>query len=129
MAAALSHPGWRSLAAEAFAVFAGPTAWLTQLVVGYALTGYACYPRHVWQADVMRGWAAARPAALAMNVTALVVAALALWAARRLWAAGATASADSRRRRFSGLCGLLSSGVFLAANLANTAPLLGAPTC
>jgi uncharacterized protein YjeT (DUF2065 family) len=122
---------WKTLTVEGFAVFGAPAAWVTQLVFGYAATGYACYPQHAWRTTVDPNLDWARPVSLAVNLAALAVCVAGAWTAWRLHRAAASAASEVERRRlrFNGLCGLLSGAIFLAGTLANTTPLLGVPTC
>jgi hypothetical protein len=122
---------WKTLTIEGFAVFAAPAAWAAQLVFGYAATGYACYPHHVWRTAVAPGLDWARPVAVVVNLLALAVCLAGVWIAWGLHRGAPSAASDveQRRLRFNGLCGLLSSAIFLTGTLANTTTLLGAPTC
>lgn len=125
------------LLAQLFGLVAGPAAWIGQLLLGYGVSSYACYPAAAaLEQSPPPGWAGERPGLLVVNLAALLVALAGLAVARRVWrgsqpeAAGAHPD-DLRegRIRFLAGCGMLASGAFALAILFDTAAVLGVPAC
>lgn len=118
---------------------AGPAAWVTQLVVGYGVAGYACYRRDApLQAAATSGWGAERFGLLALNLACLLVTLIALTTSYIHWrrtrgetggGAGRALEVGEGRSRFLAACGILINLAFCIAILFDTAPILGVPTC
>jgi len=115
-------PLWR----QGFGVYAAPTAWGAQLLIGYGLTAYACNPGRIALAQVAEGWGWTRDAALAVNLLAALVAVAAGLLSLSGWRATREAAS---RARFLTVWGVLTSFGFLLAILFNTVMLLGTPAC
>lgn len=118
-------------------VAAGPAAWVAQLILDYALSSYACFPRYT-PATVSPppGWRGESTILLAINVICLILA-LAGFAVAfgRLRAAG-PAHGDGRselappgRRRFLAICGIFASLGFAVAIAFDTPFILAVPGC
>jgi hypothetical protein len=120
---------------QLFAVFGAPAAWSLQLIVNYALAAEACYPNDTPLAQPNLSWD--RPALVALNLLALVIAAAAAALAWRLFRrdpegpgfTGDLAEVSQGRTHFLASCGLLTGFGFIAAILFNTIALLGVPQC
>lgn len=126
------------LAGQVLGLVAGPLAWGLQLVVGYGLSGRACFPGDHPVASIAPGWGWTWAACLVFNLLALGacggagLVSLRLWRATRHEAKGhvkATVDVGEGRTRFSALCGALTSCGFALAVLFNTVVILGAPAC
>jgi len=74
-------PQWLLFAA----LLAAPVAWFVQLCVGYGLTAQACFPRENLLPTGLGISTAVWPGSLALNLGALVIALLALFAALWIW--------------------------------------------
>ncbi len=119
-----------------FGLFGAPAFWSVQLLVNYAATAHACYPKDLPLSVPTFGgtWAVA----VAVNGLMLLGAA----------AAGATAIASWRRARhemrerhaglrqdgmgrthFMAFAGILSSSLFLSAIIMSAIPLFVVPVC
>jgi len=140
MAAAPDRAGHDSRAESWRIVFllvalgAGPAAWSLQLVAGYALSSYACFPHDVARrASPPPGWAAEPAILLAVNLVCLAIAVAAVaYSARQLAAAGNGATQrDVRqgRTRFLAFCGVMAGLGFAGAILVNTANIVMVPPC
>jgi hypothetical protein len=128
-----------SLLALLFGLAAGPAGWIAQLLLGYGLSSYACYPSDEPQlTSPPRGWSGEHVWLLAINLLclALTVAgfltALANWRRTRAEKEGGAhrlLQTGEGRARFLALSGMLACGVFALAILANTWTVLGVPAC
>jgi hypothetical protein len=127
------------LIALLFGLAAGPAAWIGQMLLGYGLSSYACYP-----SDEPRltspppGWSGEHIWLLVINLAGLaltVVGFLVAWGNWRRTRAEKPGKAHrlletgEGRARFLALSGMLACGVFAVAILANTWMGLGVPAC
>jgi len=122
-----------------FGLAAGPAAWIGQLVLGYGLSSYACFPKdepHL--ASPPPGWDGEHLLLLAINLACLALAAgglsmaLANWRRSRAEKRGGAhhmLEVGEGRTRFLALCGMLACGLFGAAILANTVSIVAVPAC
>jgi hypothetical protein len=130
-----------SATAVLLALAAGPAGWVLQLVLGYGLSSYACFPRLVpFQQTPPPGWGGERMGLLGINLAclALILAGglvcLDAWR-RSAPAKGADADAPgvgaarASREHFLASCGLLGAGGFAFATLFNTYSLLFTAAC
>ena len=124
--------------AQVFGLVAGPIAWGLQLVMGYGLSGHACFPADHPTAEIIPGWGWTRAACLVINLAAIGVCVAAGWLSLTLWRATRHEAEGRARRvvdvgdgrtRFSSLCGALTSFGFVLVTLFNTVIILGAPAC
>jgi hypothetical protein len=118
---------------------AGPAAWIAQMLLGYGISSYACYPHdepHIHAPPP--GWHGERLGLLVVNLTCLVLILAAFAAEGRAWRRTREEMADGSRRRldvgegrsrFLALCGMIACGLFALAVLFNTINLLGVPAC
>jgi hypothetical protein len=125
-----------SLFALCFGLAAAPLAWVAQTIIGYALSSYACFPGDSPRS--MPLFAGAEQIAVAMNLIAIVVAAVAASIACRSWQATRDED-DGRashlvevgegRTRFLALWGMLTSVGFLVAMIFASLAILLVPLC
>ncbi|MGI9169750.1 MAG: hypothetical protein ACR2FH_06160 [Caulobacteraceae bacterium] len=141
--AATEHPApqrahvrpWVLLAALA----AGPFGWIVQLVVGYGVAGYACYP-----GDGPRltppagGWGAEHTGLVALNLICLAVALAGGALSWKNWrkvrgekggGARGLLETGEGRTRFLATCGILAGLGFALAIAFNTAEPLVIASC
>jgi hypothetical protein len=133
------HRGRVSLVALLLGLGIGPAAWAAQLMLGYGLSSYACFPGdQPFEHAPPPGWSGERPGLLAVNLACLVVALAGCWISWASWRStrqekGGGSEALLRRgegrSRFLALCGLLASAGFAVAILFDTAAILGVPAC
>lgn len=105
-----------------FGACAAPLAWLGQIVLGYGVTAYICYP-----GDHPIGLASAGPLFAALIVFDLVALALCVaggWVSWSRWK-----QVRSGRNRFLALWGLMSSLWFFAAVAFNAIASVAVPPC
>jgi hypothetical protein len=105
------------------AACAAPVFWLGQLMLGYGVTAYVCYP-----GDHPQGLAATGPlfaALLAFDAVALIACA----AGGAVSYAAGRRGAGGGRDRFLALWGIMSSLWFFAAILFNTIASVTVPPC
>lgn len=123
---------------QMFAIFGGPAAWVTQLIVNYAFASFTCYPRHAPRTSVAPGWDGIWGGLLALNLIAIVVALVAAWTGWWVWQAtrgeGGGASGEvlemaEGRTRFMGVVGIITGLYFLAAVVFDTVALVVVPQC
>ncbi len=139
---ALAHPAphrdRRSMPMLLFGVCGAPAAWLVQLVLGYALAAYPCFPDDTAYARLPHSWWWDRGVLFAINLGALAVAILATLVARGSWRRTAQEGPGTHREllelgegrtRFMAACGVLTGLGFIAAILFNTVGLAGTPQC
>ena len=122
-----------------FGLAAGPTAWISQLVLGYGLSSYACYPKdapHLQSPPP--GWGGEHIVLLGINLACLALAGVGLLVSLRNWrrtrneargGAHHMLEVGEGRTRFLSLCGMLGCVLFAAAILFNTVPIMGVPAC
>jgi hypothetical protein len=121
------------------ALAAGPAGWALQLVLGYGLSSYACFPRDT---PALRspppGWSGEPGLLLAINLLCLALVLAGLTASAILWRrdpgrtlgdAGRAAGGGVGRTRFLAACGVISGLVFAVAVLFDTVSILGTSTC
>jgi hypothetical protein len=130
-----TEPRLRRVALLLGAIGAGPAAWALQLVAGYAVSSYACFPHDAARRRAPPpGWEAEPAILLAVNLVclALDLAAVA-YCVRRLARAGGnggpTLDVRRGRTRFLALCGVMAGVGFAGAILVNTANIVMVPTC
>jgi hypothetical protein len=139
--AAPAKPRRFNAVAVLWGLAAGPAGWALQLVLGYGLSSYACFPSLApFQRTPPPGWGAERMALLGINLAclALIVAGglVCLDAWRRSAPSKGTDAntpgvdaARASREHFLASCGLLGAGGFAFATLFNTYSLLFTATC
>lgn len=114
------HRGRVSLTMLAIGLAGAPLAWSVQIVVGYAIAAYACYPQRMsLAAPVLTGL---KSQLAVLSVAAIVLAAICTFVAYRSWHATrgeqpgdqhALLEHGEGRTRFMALCGLITSASFL----------------
>jgi hypothetical protein len=116
-----------------FGASAAPIFWLGQLMLGYAVTAYACYPGdHPVQVDYAPWlWRAMMAFDGVAVIAAAAGGAAAFWCWQRLRQEPAAANRNIRvgRARFLALWGLFSSLWFFFAILFNAIGSLTVPPC
>lgn len=126
------------LAAQAIGLIGAPAAWITQLVVNFGLSSYACYPDSVPRSHVLPGWENAWIALLVINLLALVVAAGTTFLSYRNWlvtrderpgSVGDLAESGEGRTRFVCLSGAITGVGFTLAIIFDLIATLGVPQC
>jgi hypothetical protein len=127
------------LPALLFSLAAGPTGWITQLLLGYGLSSYACFPKdEPYLASPPPGWGGEHLILLAINLCCLglvaagFLVALASWRrtqAEKEGGAHHMLEVGEGRTRFLSLCGILACGLFGSAILFDTLPIVGTPAC
>ena len=133
------HRGRTRLVLLLLSLAAGPAGWIAQLVVGYGLANYACYPDSRPQLHAPPpGWAGENLWLVALNLACLVVCAAGFLLAAAAWRrtrdekpgnAQHLLETGEGRTRFLAVCGMLATAVFAAAILVNTVTILGVPSC
>lgn len=128
-------PTWALLVCLA----AGPAAWSTQLILGYGLSSYACFPDgEPFLRSPPPGWSGEQAWLLLLNLVCLALTCAALAFDLRAWrrtrdekrgGAGWLLEVGEGRSRFLALAGMLACGVFAAAIVFNTINLLAVPAC
>jgi hypothetical protein len=125
-----------SLFALGFGLAAAPLAWAAQTIIGYALSSHACFPGDTPRTAPL--YAGAGQIALAINLIAIMVAAVAWAAAYRSWQATRDENDGQLHRlveigegrtRFLALCGVLTSLGFLVAMIFASVAILLVPLC
>jgi hypothetical protein len=115
------HP--TSLAVQLFGLTAGPSSWIVQLVLGYGLSAYACYPGDTPRRDLPPG--SEHGLLLGINLACLALALAGLAVSFAAWRKGESGGTS----RFLILCGLLSAAMFSLAILFNTPSALALRLC
>lgn len=125
-----------SLAGQLFGVAIGPAAWIAQLVAGYGLSSYACYPGNTPLQAPPDGGEHLLLLAINLACLGLASAGLALswsgWRRTRNEMPGEPAKmleTGEGRSRFLAICGVLSAAGFAIAILFNLPSALALPTC
>lgn len=111
---------------------AGPAAWIMQLLLGYGVSSYACFPSHApYLTSPPPGWAGERAALMAVNLTGLALIGAGLYAALSTWreTRAASPAPPAAPARFLALAGVLACGLFMVAILADTLVIAGVPGC
>jgi hypothetical protein len=125
-----------SLAALLIGLVGAPVAWSVQIVLGFALSAYACYPRRMSLPEPVL--AGLRTELGLVSTVAIVLAALCTLVAYRSWArtrkeqesdGHALLDAGEGRTRFMAMCGLLTSASFLIALIFTSMVLLLVQPC
>jgi len=125
-----------SLAGQLFGVAVGPAAWIAQLVAGYGLSSYACYPGNTPLQSPPDG--GEHLLLLVINLVCLALAGAGLAVSWSSWrrtrdempgrAAGMLETGEGRSR-FLAICGVLSAAGFAVAILFNLPSALALATC
>ncbi|HVW93765.1 MAG TPA: hypothetical protein VHB74_14320 [Devosia sp.] len=120
-----------------FALCAAPAAWILQLLVGFAVTAYVCYPGEPRAAlPSVPGWV--QPVVIALNILGLAVAVLSFAVGLALIRAtrgehqarsGGIMDVGEGRTRFLATWSLFGTLVFAVALIANTFSLFLVPLC
>lgn len=116
--------------ALSFAVFGAPAAWLTQLIVNYALSAHACYPQNIPLKVPV--WGPLWWFLLGIDLAAIIVAGAALFAAMgqwQVWRGAATGHIGERRNRYIAKWALLTSALFSIAVVFTIVMLFIEPVC
>lgn len=129
----------RGIVALLFGLAAGPTAWITQLLLDYGLSSYACYPAdqpHLRAPPP--GWEGEKPALALIALVCLALAAAGLWISWLNWrrtredrtkGTHHVVEVGEGRSCFLALCGMLTSAGFIVAIVATALPLFAVPSC
>jgi len=130
------HRGRVGLASAAFGLLAAPAAWVLHLLLSYALSSFACFPKgESVHAPI---WAALRPLLWGVDVVAIAIGIAAGLVAWRSWqrtqqeargGAHTLIDAGEGRTRFLALCGILASAGFLLALVFASVGLIVVPAC
>jgi len=122
-----------------FGLAAGPAGWVIQLVVGYGVSSYACFPHDApARQSPPPGWAGEPALLLAINIACLLLVLAGLVVSLSAWRrsqnktpTGAAAASEVRegRTRFLAGCGVLANLGFAVAILFDTVSILGTPAC
>jgi hypothetical protein len=125
-----------SLFSLGFGLAAAPLAWAAQSIICYALSSYGCFPDQTHRAAPLL--IETLPILVALNVAALILAALGGAIAYRNWR-GTREERDGGsehlieigegRTRFLSMCGVLSSLGFLIATVFTSSAIVLAPLC
>ena len=119
-----------------FGIAGAPATWFAQLVLGYGLWAYRCYPGDT--PIVWRSSNGAFATVAAFDVLAIAVAAAGFIVSWRIWRTVRDAKANQARpsvhvaearNRFLSSWGMLSSGCFLAAILFAAIASVTVPPC
>ena len=130
------HRGRIGLLGAAFGLLAAPAAWALHLLVSYALSSFACFPK----GEAVRApiWTALRPLLWSIDIVAIAIGIVAGLVAWRSWqrsqqeargGAHTLIDAGEGRTRFLALCGMLASGGFLLALAFASVGLIVVPAC
>jgi hypothetical protein len=141
----MSHPDTRhpapqrsrvSLVMLAIGLVGAPLAWSVQIVVGFAIAAYACYPQRMsLAAPVLAGL---KGQLAALSIAAIVLAAICTFVAWRSWSRTRGEQAGDHhallehgegRTRFMAMCGLLTSAGFLIVLLFTSVVLVFVQPC
>ncbi|MGH7025692.1 MAG: hypothetical protein ACREEB_19190 [Caulobacteraceae bacterium] len=110
-------------------VAAGPAAWVLQLVLGYGLASYACYPSDApARVSPPPGWHGEAGVLLGLNLACLALALAGAALSLTLWRDSGRGPAEGRAR-FLAMCGMFSCLGFATAILFDTVPILAVPAC
>jgi hypothetical protein len=115
-----------------FALAAGPTGWIGQLVLDYGIAGYACYRGSGPRPSSPTGWVGERAVLLGLNGAGFALTVVGGLIAYRAWRdlrAGGSIPATAGRARFLATCGMFSAAGFGAAILFGTIEPLMVSTC
>jgi hypothetical protein len=134
------HPapsrGEVGLTALLIGLIGAPFAWSVQIILGFALSAYACYPRRMSLPEPVL--AGLRTELGLVSAAAIVLAALCTLVAYKSWArtrkeqesdGHVLLDAGEGRTRFMAMCGLLTSASFLVALIFTSLVLLLVQPC
>jgi hypothetical protein len=138
MSAAHPAPAGHTLPLGAlwFGLFGAPAAWSIQLMLGYGLVAYSCFPGSEPRATPTFG--GLRSMVAFVSVAALAISLAAGGTAWRSWHATrrehpgdeeALLEVGEGRTRFMALAGMLVSGLFVLGVIMNAIPLFIMPLC
>ena len=137
------HPFPHSCPASLFlllgALAAGPAGWALQLMLGYGISSYACFPRNTpFLQSPPPGWNGEAGLLLAINLACLLLVLAGLLVSALIWRrdpgkgladAGRVQGGQAGRTRFLAACGVFSGLGFVVAVLFDTLPILATPAC
>ena len=125
-----------SLASSWFALLAAPHAWALQLLIGSAITGYACYPHDAPLAAPI--WDGMRAVLYLVEAACVALCVAGGWVAWRNWRRTRHEKPGSGRRlveggdgrtRFMAMSGLMISALFLVAIVFSSVQLIVLGAC
>ena len=121
------------------ALWIGPAAWASQLMIDYGLASYSCFPSDAPRATApTSAWYPERLVLVGVNILCLMLAVAGVGVAYRSWRAirdekpGAhqrLLDAGEGRSRFLAACGVFAGLVFSLAILFHLAAIAGVPAC
>ena len=115
-----------------------PICWLTQLIVDYGLSSYACYPLLEQRATPAPGWGNVWIVVIVINLLTLALAVAATVLSALNWRtftrrqpslSDDLAVASKGRARFIAQCGTLAGIGFIAAIIFDLVAIIGSPIC
>jgi len=113
------------------ALAAGPTLWIAQLILDYALASQACFPGDApMLSSPPPGWPHERSVLAAVNIVCLALCLAGLAGARALRTRIRRGDREGEARDgFLARCALIGNAVFAVAVAFDTIVVLGLPTC
>ena len=128
-----------SILALLFGLAAGPGAWIVQMLFGYGISSYACFPSNAPQLrSPPPGWGGEHGLLLGVNLLCVGVAVTGFLVAHRAWSRSreeregdvhALIDVGHGRSRFMASCGMLTSIGFSIAILFDAAAIVRVPAC
>ncbi|MBV8451298.1 MAG: hypothetical protein JOZ29_03375 [Deltaproteobacteria bacterium] len=115
-----------------------PALWITQLIVNYGLSSYACFPRTAPRQHLLPGWHWLPAILLAINVIVLLVCVWGIFASSRNWRDRTVDDPSSTDDvietgegpiKYLDLWGYVVATGFLVVTLFNTLALVMVPSC